>query len=53
MNMRALNVEQLIYALETFDAEQDVAIGRHNGRNCIIVGENRIPINLPLESTAL
>lgn len=47
--MKATTVEELIYILETFDAEQLVTIGHYNGRNCIIVGDHRTPINLPLE----
>lgn len=48
--MRASNVEELIYALETFDADQQLSIGELRGKRCILVGSDRIPITIPAES---
>lgn len=45
--MIATNVEELICALETFDAEQQLFIGEKYGKKCIFVGIDRIPILLP------
>lgn len=47
--MEATNVEELICALETFDAEQLLSIGERRGRRCIFVGTERIPITLPTD----
>lgn len=47
--MIATNVEELICALETFDAEQTLTIGERRGKRCIFVGIDRIPITLPTD----
>ncbi len=48
--MIATNVEELICALETFDAEQLLCIGILRGKSCIFVGNERIPITLPTDA---
>lgn len=48
--MKAAIVEELIYALETFEADQQLSIGELKGKRCILVGEERIPIIIPADS---
>ena len=45
--MIATNVEELICALETFEADQYLSIGEIRGKKCILVGNDRIPISIP------
>lgn len=45
--MIVYNVEQLINALETFDEDQELAIGEVRGKCCLLVGLERIPIIIP------
>lgn len=40
------NVEELICALETFDAEQQLEVGMRYGKLCLMVGEQRTPIKI-------
>ena len=47
--MTAKNVEELICAMETFDAEQILSIGERRGKKCIFVGTEKIPIFLPAD----
>lgn len=42
--MRARTVEELIYALESFDTDEEIIIGFKNGKECLLVGKLKVPI---------
>lgn len=44
--MKATTVEELIYALESFDTEEKIIMGLKNGKAYIYVGKLMVPIQL-------
>lgn len=45
-DMKATTVEELIYALESFDTDEEILIGFKNGKGCLLIGKLQVPIHL-------
>lgn len=45
-NMKATTVEELIYALESFDTDEEIFVGTKNGKECLLIGKLQVPIHL-------
>ncbi|MCM1490475.1 MAG: hypothetical protein NC095_06585 [Muribaculum sp.] len=46
--MKATNVEELIYALESFDTDEEIIMGVRNGKGYLFVGKLQVPIQLTI-----
>lgn len=44
--MKATTVEELIYALESFDTDEEIIMGLKNGKGYIYVGRLMVPIQI-------